>query len=94
MCVCFHPSLIELQRSRKCVRHEIHPGYLLSHAPARRLPSNSAKPPSVRGVDAQLAHAQNHTQDTQHAANTHATDTSREQGGATLSAYYQARRHK
>lgn len=64
MCVLFSSFFNRTSESRKCVRHEICPGYLLSHAPASRLPSNSSEPP-VRGAD---AHAFTH--------NVHAAHTS------------------
>lgn len=36
-CVLFSSFFNRTSESRKCVRHEIRPGYLLSHAPAGRL---------------------------------------------------------
>lgn len=48
MCVLFSSSFNRTSESRKCVRHEIRPGYLLSHALASRLPSSSTEPPLSR----------------------------------------------
>lgn len=74
VCFCFHPSLIETSESRKCVRHEIRPGYLLSHALASRLPSNRTKPPlwEYRGSYTTHIHVDPHTRYTTY-CNIHAT---------------------
>lgn len=45
MCVLFSSFFNRTSESRKCVCHEIHPGYLLSHALASRLASDSTKLP-------------------------------------------------
>lgn len=50
MCVLFSSFFNRTSESRKCVRHEIRPGYLLSHALASRLPSNRTKPPLREGL--------------------------------------------
>lgn len=59
------------------MRHEIRPGYLLSHAPASRLPSDSTELPCA---GARLQHARTQARAARRgAANVQAAHTSREQ---------------
>lgn len=63
------------------MRHEIRPGYLLSHAPASRLPSDSTELPCAR-----LQHARTQARAARRgAANVQAAHTSREHVSMTVS---------
>lgn len=82
-CVLFSSFFNRTSESRKCVRHEIRPGYLLSHAPASRLPSDSAELPCA---GAGLQHARTQAWATRRgAANVQAGHTSREHVRMTVS---------
>lgn len=65
------------------MRHEIRPGYLLSHAPASRLPSDSTELPCA---GARLQHARTQARAARRgAANVQAAHTSREHVCMTVS---------
>lgn len=82
-CVLFSSFFNRTSESRKCVRHEIRPGYLLSHAPASRLPSDSSELPCA---GARLQHARTQAWARRRgAANVRAAHTSREHVCMTVS---------